>query len=74
MPVSASSIFIVKLIYLWRRHNLQYRTDRISGNKLSVLAYGCMRFPTGLTGIDLRKAEELVMCSIEGEVNYVDTA
>ena len=53
---------------------MQYRTDIVSGNKLSVLGYGGMRFPMGLSGIDMRKTEELVMRSIEGGVNYFDTA
>ncbi|GHV93771.1 aldo/keto reductase [Spirochaetia bacterium] len=53
---------------------MQYRIDKKSGNKLSVLGFGCMRFPRGFGGIDMRKTEELVMRSIEGGVNYFDTA
>jgi len=53
---------------------LQYRTDKKSGNKLSILGYGCMRFPKLLGSIDMRKAEELVMRAIDGGVNYFDTA
>jgi predicted aldo/keto reductase-like oxidoreductase len=53
---------------------MQYRIDKRSGNKLSVLGFGCMRFPKILGGIDMRKTEELVMRSIEGGVNYFDTA
>jgi len=45
-----------------------------SGNKLSVLGFGCMRFPKGIAGTDMRKADELVMRSIEGGVNFFDTA
>ena len=53
---------------------MQYRTDKKSGNKLSVLGFGCMRFPRSLGRIDLQKSEELIMRSIEGGVNYFDTA
>jgi len=41
---------------------------------LSVLGFGCMRFPKVLGRIDLQKTEELVMRSIEKGVNYFDTA
>jgi predicted aldo/keto reductase-like oxidoreductase len=54
--------------------SMQYRIDKISGNKLSVLGFGCMRFPRKLGGIDMRKSEDLVMASIAGGVNYFDTA
>jgi len=53
---------------------LQYRVDKRSGNKLSVLGFGCMRFPGVLGRIDLQKTEALIMRSIEGGVNYFDTA
>ena len=53
---------------------MQYRTDKKSGNKLSVLGYGCMRFPGILGSIDMRKTEELVMRAIDGGINYFDTA
>jgi predicted aldo/keto reductase-like oxidoreductase len=33
-----------------------------------------MRFPKTLGGIDMRKTEELVMRSVEGGLNYFDTA
>jgi len=53
---------------------LQYRIDKKSGNKLSVLGFGCMHFP-GLFGKpDLHKTGELVMRSVESGVNYFDTA
>jgi len=47
---------------------MQYRIDKKSGDKLSILGFGCMRFP------DRRKAEEMVMRAIEGGLNYFDTA
>ena len=53
---------------------MQYRVDRVSGNRLSVLGFGCMRFPKNLGITDLRRSGELVMAAIDGGVNYFDTA
>ncbi|MCL2880170.1 MAG: aldo/keto reductase, partial [Treponema sp.] len=53
---------------------MQYRTDKKTGNRLSVLGYGGMRFPGVLGNIDMRKTEELVMHAFEGGINYFDTA
>jgi predicted aldo/keto reductase-like oxidoreductase len=53
---------------------MQYRTDKKSGNALSALGYGCMRFPKVFGTIDMKKTEELVLRSVEGGVNYFDTA
>jgi predicted aldo/keto reductase-like oxidoreductase len=53
---------------------MQYRIDGRTGNKLSVLGLGCMRFSRGVGGIDLPKAEKLIMRAIEAGVNYFDTA
>jgi predicted aldo/keto reductase-like oxidoreductase len=53
---------------------MQYRVDKISGNKLSVLGLGCMRFPRNIGGVDLKKTENLIMSSIEQGINYFDTA
>jgi len=53
---------------------VQYRIDKKTGNKISILSFGCMRFPSTLGIIDMQKTEELVMRSIEKGVNYFDTA
>jgi predicted aldo/keto reductase-like oxidoreductase len=53
---------------------MQYRIDQKSGNKLSVLGFGAMRFTRNLTGVDLKKAETIILASIEKGVNYFDTA
>jgi predicted aldo/keto reductase-like oxidoreductase len=53
---------------------MQYRKDIKSGNKLSVLGFGCMRFPKSFGAFDIKKSEALVMRAIEGGVNYFDTA
>jgi len=48
---------------------MKYREDKVSGNKLSALGLGCMRFPR-----DKAEAERLVLGAIEGGINYFDTA
>ena len=53
---------------------MQYRIDPKSGNKLSALGFGCMRFPRRGINIDQEKSEALVMEAIEKGVNYFDTA
>ena len=53
---------------------MQYRIDKRTGNKLSVLSFGCMRFPSALGVTDMLKTEKLVMHSIEKGINYFDTA
>ena len=53
---------------------MQYRVDEKSGNKLSILGFGCMRFPRNLGQIDLKKTEMLIMEAIDEGVNYFDTA
>jgi predicted aldo/keto reductase-like oxidoreductase len=53
---------------------MQYRIDPKSGNKLSALGFGCMRFPRKGIGIDQEKSENLAMEAIEKGVNYFDTA
>ncbi len=54
---------------------MQYRLDNKTGNKLSVLGFGCMRFPRGVTGlIDMKKTEEMITSAVEKGVNYFDTA
>jgi predicted aldo/keto reductase-like oxidoreductase len=53
---------------------MQYRVDKKSGNRLSTLGLGCMRFPRNLALIDIKKAERIVMTAVENGVNYFDTA
>ncbi|AEF84990.1 aldo/keto reductase [Treponema primitia ZAS-2] len=51
---------------------MQYRLDKKTGNKLSVLGFGSLRFPKKFGTTDLQKTEPLVMRAIEGGVNYFD--
>jgi predicted aldo/keto reductase-like oxidoreductase len=53
---------------------MRFRTDKKSGHRLSILGFGCMRFPKNFGSIDLRKTENLVIGALEGGVNYFDTA
>ena len=52
---------------------MQYRTDRY-GNQLSVLGFGCMRFPRKLGQIDMAETEREILTAVDGGVNYFDTA
>jgi predicted aldo/keto reductase-like oxidoreductase len=53
---------------------MKYRKDGKSGNELSALGFGCMRFPRKNGAIDMARTEWLVMEAIQGGVNYFDTA
>jgi len=48
---------------------MQYRTDPKTGNQLSALGFGCMRFPGSAD-----KTAALIASAVERGVNYFDTA
>ncbi len=52
---------------------MKYRSDKY-GNELSVLGFGCMRFPRKLGSIDMEETEREIMTAYEAGVNYYDTA
>jgi hypothetical protein len=52
---------------------MQYRKNK-SGEEISLLGYGCMRFSRNGSSIDIDKAEKEVMAAIRAGVNYLDTA
>ena len=52
---------------------MKYRRDKY-GNDLSVLGYGCMRFPKKHGKIDMDIAEKLLCRAVEQGINYYDTA
>ena len=52
---------------------MHYRLDK-HGNSLSILGYGCMRFPTKAGRIDMAATEQQILTAIDGGVNYFDTA
>lgn len=51
-----------------------YREIPKTGDKLSVLGYGCMRFPQRNGRIDEERTEKQIISAIERGVNYFDTA
>ena len=52
---------------------MNYRKDKY-GNNLSILGFGCMRFPQKLGKPDLAETEKQILEAIRGGVNYFDTA
>ena len=52
---------------------MNYRRDKY-GNKLSILGFGCMRFPMKAGRIDMAETEREILPAVEGGVNYFDTA
>jgi len=53
---------------------MQYRKLIDNGDDLSILGYGCMRFPTKNGRIDEDKANEQMLYAFNEGVNYYDTA
>ena len=54
---------------------MQYRVDPKSGNKISALGLGCMRFPgLALGKPDQKAAEQIIARAVEMGINYLDTA
>ena len=52
---------------------MNYRSDRY-GNQLSILGFGCMRFPKKAGRIDMKETEREIMTAYESGINYYDTA
>ena len=48
---------------------MKYRTNPKNGDELSILGFGCMRFPK-----DETETEKMILHAIEKGVNYFDTA
>jgi uncharacterized protein len=51
-----------------------YRDMGKTGDKASILGYGCMRFPQKNGKIDIDRTERQIISAIERGVNYFDTA
>ncbi|MBZ9570391.1 aldo/keto reductase [Methanobrevibacter sp. TMH8] len=51
-----------------------YRKIEKNGDELSILGYGCMRYPRKNGAIDYKRTEKQIMTAIENGVNYFDTA
>ena len=52
---------------------MNYRQDKY-GNNISILGFGCMRFPQKLGKIDIEETEREILTAYESGVNYYDTA
>ena len=52
---------------------MNYRADKY-GNQLSILGFGCLRFPKSAGRIDMAETEREIVAAIEAGVNYFDTA
>ena len=52
---------------------MNYRQDKY-GKPLSVLGFGCLRFPQKLGRIDMEETEREIKLAIERGINYFDTA
>ena len=52
---------------------MNYRIDKY-GNRLSILGFGCLRFPQKMGRIDMEETEREIRLAIESGVNYFDTA
>ena len=53
---------------------MKYRKIEKNGDELSILGYGCMRYPKKNGRIDYERTEKQIMSAIDSGVNYFDTA
>jgi len=53
---------------------MQYRRMETIGKEVSLLGFGCMRYPVKNGAIDKEKAGEMLDFAIKSGVNYIDTA
>ena len=51
-----------------------YREVPKNGDKLSVLGYGCMRFPVRMGSINQKLAEKQILYALDQGINYFDSA
>ncbi|MCQ2321983.1 MAG: aldo/keto reductase [Bacteroidales bacterium] len=56
------------------KDKMTYRTNRNSGDRVSILGYGCMRLPHKDNVIDQEMVNKLTDFAMEHGVNYYDTA
>ncbi|MDO4733211.1 MAG: aldo/keto reductase [Bacillota bacterium] len=52
---------------------MKYRLDRY-GNPVSILGFGCMRFPLRRGKIDMKETEQEILTAYRSGINYYDTA
>jgi len=61
-------------IYLQEGIFMLFRTVPKTGDRLSILGFGCMRLPSKNGGIDEARAIRQIRHAIDSGVNYLDTA
>ena len=54
--------------------SVQYRVDPKSGNRISALGLGCMRFPGTPGRPDAKTADAIISRAVEQGINDLDTA
>ena len=52
---------------------MNYRTDKY-GNQISILGFGCMRFPQTIGIINKEETEREILTAYQNGINYFDTA
>ncbi len=52
---------------------MNYRKDKY-GNDISILGFGCMRFPRTMGVTNTKETESQILAAIKGGINYFDTA
>jgi len=52
---------------------VNYRKDKY-GNNISILGFGCMRFPRTMGLTNMKETEAEILAAIKGGINYFDTA
>lgn len=53
---------------------MQYRTVKKTGDQISALSFGCLRFPMNGNKIDYEPSVKMLRHAIDQGVNYLDTA
>jgi predicted aldo/keto reductase-like oxidoreductase len=53
---------------------MKYRAFGKNGDRVSILGYGCMRYPKKNGRVDLERTAKQIRMAIEAGVNYFDTA
>lgn len=53
---------------------MQYRVDPKSGNRISALGLGCMRFPGAPGHPDAKTADAIISRAVGQGITYLDTA
>ncbi len=69
-----SGLFRLVLSATAKGATLQYRIDPKSGNRISALGLGCMRFPGVAGRPDAKTADAIISRAVSCGINYLDTA